>query len=86
MFASSNFVSSTNRLQRRIRRALLEAADGNGPRVEDALEHSLHCIESLRQDALCNADDTPRFSGHSKKKVLGKSDVVFTILHQVITV
>lgn len=25
--------------------------------------HSFHCVDSLRQDTLCDADDTPRFSG-----------------------
>ena len=43
-------------------------------RTEDAakeLEHNLHCIESLRQDALCNADDTPRYSGYSKHPIAG---------------
>ncbi|MCJ1404638.1 hypothetical protein MMC11_007864 [Xylographa trunciseda] len=26
-------------------------------------EHSVHCLDGLRQDVLCNADDTPRWSG-----------------------
>ena len=61
----------SNPLQRLIRKAVLEAADGKPPPTGYVLEHNLHCIESLRQDALCNADDTPRYSGFSEKKVSG---------------
>ena len=25
--------------------------------------HIMHCLDSLRQDILCQADDTPRFTG-----------------------
>ena len=24
--------------------------------------HVIHCVDALRQDAICNADDTPRYS------------------------
>ena len=30
---------------------------------EHGLEHALHCLESLRQDVVCNADDLPRYGG-----------------------
>ena len=26
-------------------------------------EHILHCLDALRQDTLCYADDTPRYTG-----------------------
>lgn len=29
----------------------------------DSFVHVSHCIESLRQDIICNADDTPRYGG-----------------------
>ncbi|CAG8979097.1 hypothetical protein HYALB_00000228 [Hymenoscyphus albidus] len=56
-----------------IRRSLIDSAEGK-QLVEDGrkwLTHNLHCIESLRQDTLCHADDTPRYSGYSKKEVSG---------------
>ncbi|KAI9172798.1 Phenylalanine aminomutase (L-beta-phenylalanine forming) [Paramyrothecium foliicola] len=28
-----------------------------------ALSHALHCLDQLRQDVICNADDTPRYAG-----------------------
>ena len=28
--------------------------------------HVIHCIDSLRQEVICHADDTPRFSDTSK--------------------
>lgn len=28
-----------------------------------ALSHVLHCLDQLRQDVVCNADDTPRYAG-----------------------
>ncbi|CAJ2504614.1 Uu.00g120080.m01.CDS01 [Anthostomella pinea] len=28
-----------------------------------ALVHALHCLDQLRQDVICNADDTPRYAG-----------------------
>ena len=63
-------------MQQLIRKSIVEAAEGkplSGPSgdPEAVLEHNLHCIESLRQDTLCNADDTPRYSGYSKKPVSG---------------
>lgn len=28
-----------------------------------ALDHNLHCFDFLRQDIMCHADDTPRYTG-----------------------
>ncbi|OTB02919.1 hypothetical protein M426DRAFT_322163 [Hypoxylon sp. CI-4A] len=33
--------------------------------------HILHCVDQLRQEALCNADDTPRFSTMDDRPVTG---------------
>ena len=30
-------------------------------------EHALHCLDALRQEVLCNADDTPRWSGYEDR-------------------
>ena len=34
-------------------------------------EHVLHCMEALRQDIICNADDTPRYTTISKEPESG---------------
>ncbi|RAK77476.1 uncharacterized protein BO72DRAFT_496141 [Aspergillus fijiensis CBS 313.89] len=31
-----------------------------------AFSHVLHCLDQLRQDVICNADDTPRYAGHPR--------------------
>ncbi|RAL11830.1 uncharacterized protein BO97DRAFT_425129 [Aspergillus homomorphus CBS 101889] len=31
-----------------------------------AFSHVLHCLDQLRQDVICNADDTPRYAGPQK--------------------
>lgn len=33
-----------------------------GERQSRRFEHVLHCMEALRQDIICNADDTPRYT------------------------
>ena len=38
-----------------------EAAKQDGP--HDRSDHVLHCLDALRQDVLCYADDTPRYTG-----------------------
>ena len=60
-------------LQQLIRETIIGAAEGKPARddAEKTLGHNLHCIESLRQDTLCHADDTPRYTGYSKKEVSG---------------
>lgn len=29
----------------------------------DSLGHALHCIDALREEVVCNIDDTPRYTG-----------------------
>ncbi|PYH81882.1 hypothetical protein BO82DRAFT_383445 [Aspergillus uvarum CBS 121591] len=31
-----------------------------------AFSHVQHCLDQLRQDVICNADDTPRYAGHQQ--------------------
>ncbi|RYO96078.1 hypothetical protein DL765_011676 [Monosporascus sp. GIB2] len=40
-----------------------------------ALEHALHCLDQLRQDAVCNADDTPRYAGFQDPPGTGAGQV-----------
>lgn len=50
-----------------LRKTIITLSEGKGSEDDHySLEHHLHCIEQLRQDALCNADDTPRYSGYSQ--------------------
>ncbi|KAL8688493.1 MAG: hypothetical protein Q9218_005612 [Villophora microphyllina] len=41
-------------------------------------EHILHCLDALRQDIICYADDTPRYTGLQPQ---GRSDSVQRDLH-----
>lgn len=47
-------------LQKRIRHTLVELRDGKPPTFP--VEHSLHCLNALRQDVICHADDLPLYS------------------------
>ena len=38
----------------------------NGEKQSRHFGHVLHCMDSLRQDILCNADDTPRYTTITK--------------------
>ncbi|QSZ35664.1 hypothetical protein DSL72_006786 [Monilinia vaccinii-corymbosi] len=38
-------------------------------------EHVIHCVDQLRQEALCNADDTPRYSTSDNIPVSGMGQV-----------
>ncbi|KAI1177093.1 hypothetical protein F4777DRAFT_226475 [Nemania sp. FL0916] len=40
-----------------------------------ALEHALHCLDQLRQDVICNADDTPRYAGFQDPPGTGAGQV-----------
>lgn len=42
-----------------------------GQEQTDSFEHVTHCLDSLRQDVLCNADDTPRYTTLGKGKASG---------------
>ncbi|KAI1303856.1 hypothetical protein F5Y03DRAFT_407166 [Xylaria venustula] len=37
--------------------------------------HILHCVDQLRQEAICNADDTPRFSTEDEIPVTGLDQI-----------
>lgn len=49
------------RKQKTIRQVVLEF-DRGLPRSEPT-KHLLHCLDALRQDVICYADDTPRYTG-----------------------
>ncbi|KAI1770219.1 hypothetical protein F4818DRAFT_433836 [Hypoxylon cercidicola] len=40
-----------------------------------ALQHALHCLDQLRQDVVCNADDTPRYAGFQNPPGTGAGQV-----------
>lgn len=40
-----------------------------------ALSHALHCLDQLRQDVMCNADDTPRYAGFQDPPGTGAGQV-----------
>ena len=44
-----------------LRHSTLEAFDGNNQTL--AREHVAHCLNTLREEVMCNADDTPRYTG-----------------------
>ena len=37
--------------------------------------HVIHCVDTLRQDIICNADDTPRYSTESRVPETGVGQV-----------
>ncbi|KAF2233662.1 hypothetical protein EV356DRAFT_468244 [Viridothelium virens] len=52
-----------------IHRSLVEFR--NGLNQSRSWPHITHCVDALRQDIMCNADDTPRYSTQSKGKATG---------------
>ena len=50
----------TNIIQKNIRTTMLELRDGKS--LSFSFTHSMHCMESLLQDIICFADDTPRYT------------------------
>lgn len=40
-----------------------------------AFSHALHCLDQLRQDVICNADDTPRYAGFQSPPGTGAGQV-----------
>lgn len=48
-------------LQKEIRLSYIQYQTG-APQTRD-LRHVKHCFDALRQDILCDADDTPRYTG-----------------------
>ena len=66
--------NTTNRiLKRAIYISLQEFAQGV-PQTR-AWGHVIHCVDALRQDIICNADDTPRYSTASKAPESGRGQV-----------
>ena len=37
--------------------------------------HVIHCVDTLRQDIICNADDTPRYSTESRVPETGMGQI-----------
>lgn len=55
--------------QRTIRNSLMEFKQGV-PQSR-SWEHLVHCLHTLRDDVICNADDTPRYSGFQPPRSSG---------------
>jgi hypothetical protein len=49
-------------MQKFIRRAFVDYQRGRSPELNG--QHVLHCLDTLRQDVMCVADDTPMPTGH----------------------
>ena len=58
---SQKLVCILIRTQHILRRSTLEAFDGKSQTIPH--EHIAHCLDVLRDDVMCNADDTPRYTG-----------------------
>lgn len=55
--------------QKTIRQVVLEF--DRGLNRSESTHHILHCLDALRQDVLCNADDTPRYTGFQHRGLSG---------------
>lgn len=60
-------------VQRTLYRSVMDAHRGRPQRI--ALIHILHCLDQLRQDVICNADDTPRYAGFQDPPGTGMGQV-----------
>lgn len=47
----------------------------HGLRQRIAFSHIQHCFDQLRQDIICNADDTPRYAGFQSPPGTGAGQV-----------
>jgi len=56
-----------------IRESLRESQ--KGLQQSSPFEHQLHCVDALRQEVICNADDTPRYTGSQPHKSSGLGQV-----------
>jgi hypothetical protein len=56
-----------------LRQSILEAYDSI-PQTEPR-EHVTHCLNNFREDIVCNADDTPRYSGRVNQQASAKHPV-----------
>lgn len=62
-----------SRFQRAIHRYIMNAHYQRPQRI--ALSHIQHCLDQLRQDVICNADDTPRYAGFQEPPGTGAGQV-----------
>lgn len=53
-----------------LRRSTLQAFDGKPQSLP--LRHVAHCLNVLREDVMCNADDTPRYTGRRNQEAFAK--------------
>ena len=60
-------------IQRTLFRHIMYADQGLPQHI--ALSHALHCLDQLRQDVICNADDTPRYAGFQDPPGTGSGQV-----------
>jgi hypothetical protein len=61
--------ASDSLLQKKIRRWVRQA--NNSTLSPDGVGHVYHCLDALRQDTLCYADDTPRYTGYQPARHSG---------------
>jgi hypothetical protein len=54
-------------MQKFIRRAFVDYQRGRSPELNG--QHVLHCLDTLRQDVMCVADDTPMPTGHEARAI-----------------
>lgn len=59
--------------QKKIRRWIV-ATERNTTRIDD-WHHILHCLDTLRQNILCEADDTPLYNTGKEGKQAGPEEV-----------
>ena len=55
--------------QQLMRQTYITLLAGQAPSYDS--EHILHCFNALRQDIMCNADDTPRYTGFEHPGTVG---------------
>jgi len=48
----------------------------HGRKLSRSWGHVLHCMDSLRQDVICNADDTPRVTNDDPKPDSGQGQML----------
>lgn len=59
---NSSMLANTHLLQYVLRESLMQFRDG--AKQTWAIGHVTHCLHVLREDVICDADDTPRYTGH----------------------
>ncbi len=56
-----------------LRRSILETFDSKVQTIPH--EHLAHCLDILRDDIMCNADDTPRYTGRLNQQASAEHPV-----------